>query len=350
MKIRNVKTSFLVLIGLIVLSLAFYVSAQVNSSSTDNIFLDSDQDGLSDEEEKSLGTDPYNKDTDGDGYSDGVEVKSGYDPLKPAPGDKLIAETEKPAAPVANIVTNETNLTQVLSQKIATLTTESGTQGETISQDEVQTLVDESLLANASQEITLPEIKMEDLNIIKQDYAEYSKEKADAKRKEDFSTYIAAVFYVMSSNSPQPVTSDTTLSNIFGSLSQEIIQAVTLRNSSSLEKLNESGGKMQEQLMEVEVPEELVDTHIKILQFAKYSQEAEKLINPVSEDPIADVVNLSQLVGLVNSLTSFATEVADKFNTYGITNDGNLQKKIQDLGLELPQDVQAELEKTPAAE
>ena len=64
---------------------------------------DSDQDGLTDEEEKELGvdpnsvdsdsdglfdyaeinifkTDPNNPDTDGDGHSDGEEVKGGYNP------------------------------------------------------------------------------------------------------------------------------------------------------------------------------------------------------------------------------------------------------------------------------
>ena len=68
--------------------------------------LDSDSDGLTDDEEKKLGTDPFradtdndgltdwaeikiyrtdplNPDTDGDGYKDGNEVIKGYDPLKP---------------------------------------------------------------------------------------------------------------------------------------------------------------------------------------------------------------------------------------------------------------------------
>jgi hypothetical protein len=67
-------------------------------------FVDADQDGLSDEEEMSLGletenvdsdndglfdyeevkvykTDPLKPDTDGDGYSDGEEVKDGFNPL-----------------------------------------------------------------------------------------------------------------------------------------------------------------------------------------------------------------------------------------------------------------------------
>ena len=42
--------------------------------------LDSDNDGLSNEEEKELGTDPNNPDTDGDGYLDGEEVTHGYNP------------------------------------------------------------------------------------------------------------------------------------------------------------------------------------------------------------------------------------------------------------------------------
>lgn len=68
--------------------------------------IDSDQDGLTDEEERRLGldinsvdtdndglfdreevkvyeTDPLNADTDGDGYLDGEEVKGGYNPIGP---------------------------------------------------------------------------------------------------------------------------------------------------------------------------------------------------------------------------------------------------------------------------
>lgn len=45
-------------------------------------FVDSDGDGLSDQEEKSIGTDPLNPDTDGDGLGDGLERAAGLDPLK----------------------------------------------------------------------------------------------------------------------------------------------------------------------------------------------------------------------------------------------------------------------------
>lgn len=42
--------------------------------------LDSDKDGLQDEDEHVYYTDPNNPDTDGDGFSDGVEVEMGFSP------------------------------------------------------------------------------------------------------------------------------------------------------------------------------------------------------------------------------------------------------------------------------
>lgn len=44
--------------------------------------VDSDNDGLNDKWEITIGTDLLNYDTDGDGYKDGEEVANGYDPLK----------------------------------------------------------------------------------------------------------------------------------------------------------------------------------------------------------------------------------------------------------------------------
>ncbi len=59
------------------------VVSQVSAVST----VDSDADGLTDAEEKIIGTDPNKADTDGDGYLDIAELKSGYDPL--VPGGKV---------------------------------------------------------------------------------------------------------------------------------------------------------------------------------------------------------------------------------------------------------------------
>ena len=47
--------------------------------------LDSDGDGLSDEEELRVGSDPFAADTDGDGITDGDEVRRGMNPVDPTP-------------------------------------------------------------------------------------------------------------------------------------------------------------------------------------------------------------------------------------------------------------------------
>ena len=56
----------------------------------DLFFMDADGDGLSDDEEKSIGTSPYNSDTDQDGLPDKVELDAGLNPLY---SDSLVVET-----------------------------------------------------------------------------------------------------------------------------------------------------------------------------------------------------------------------------------------------------------------
>ena len=71
---------------------------------TDKTLPDTDADGLNDYEEVMVWkTDPLNPDTDGDGYPDGKEVQSGYDPklvggrLLPAPATNENTDTGTPS-------------------------------------------------------------------------------------------------------------------------------------------------------------------------------------------------------------------------------------------------------------
>jgi len=62
---------------------------EVNIFGTDPHNRDSDNDGLSDYDEVLIhGTDPNNPDSDGDGINDSAEVQLGFDPLAPATNDK----------------------------------------------------------------------------------------------------------------------------------------------------------------------------------------------------------------------------------------------------------------------
>ncbi|MCB9802903.1 hypothetical protein H6761_02695 [Candidatus Nomurabacteria bacterium] len=63
------------------------------------IIIDTDQDGLSDQDELSIWlSDPSNPDTDGDGYSDGEEVNNGYNPLGEGLLDSSLLIADDPQA------------------------------------------------------------------------------------------------------------------------------------------------------------------------------------------------------------------------------------------------------------
>ncbi len=57
-------------------------TTNTTTSSGDDFSKDSDSDGLSDGQEKLLGTNPNVSDSDHDGFSDGQEVQSGHNPLR----------------------------------------------------------------------------------------------------------------------------------------------------------------------------------------------------------------------------------------------------------------------------
>jgi hypothetical protein len=331
MKLKNIQLSFIVLTSLIVLSFAFYVSAENNSATSNNIFIDSDQDGLSDQEEKIYGTNSHNPDTDGDGYSDGVEVRAGYDPLKPAPGDKIIPENKTGQA-----TDSEENLTKKLAYQITQLA-KNPDQSANIDTTAVQSLVDQvvpgdSTTATDTTATEAPLFTKDDIKIKKQDYAKLGDKKAKEQKKADFVEYVSALFYIFSSNSPEPITSGTDMTSVMNSMFQKMTSAITLRSTKQLEDFANSGEKMMEQMKKIEVPEEMVDIHIQALTFAKYAEDMKGYINPNPKDPVSDIQNLTKLSGLVSNTTELFAQVKTKFEEYDLVNDTNLiNDKIQEL-------------------
>jgi hypothetical protein len=125
------RTSIAVIaVSFVVFATTLFALAQSQNSSS--LFLDSDQDGLTDQEEKAIGTDPFKADTDGDGYSDGKEVESGYNPLKPAPGDKIVLAEQSvssatPASSAAASPTPDSTSASTLPASDASMNTASTT-------------------------------------------------------------------------------------------------------------------------------------------------------------------------------------------------------------------------------
>jgi hypothetical protein len=332
MNIKPIKLTFLIFAGLVIISFSFFSMAQESSTSDKNIFLDSDQDGLSDSEEKTYGTDPQNRDTDGDGYTDGTEIKSGYDPLKHAPGDKLINDSRQLTTENKEVITIQReidgatasgvdqnsdydgeNLTQKVSAGVANLVSTSGEEGKEISLDDLDTLVNQ-ITTNTLTFDDLPDIDEESIKIKKQNYSKLSKEKREEKEKQDTQEYLISVSYILISNSPQKISDKSDIE----SLSQQVITqtnsfASNLYDISYFEDLAERGEKILEQTKEVEVPENLLDTHKKGLKIANYAVSLKDTARPDPNDPVGTITKLSKVQELISLSEQYAQELMLKF-------------------------------------
>lgn len=318
MKISNIKVTLLMFAALCVASLAFYSLAQENTTSDKNIFLDSDQDGLSDDEEKAYGTDVNNRDTDGDGYTDGVEVKSGYDPLKPAPGDKIVQSSNiKVQGSSGNA--NDQNLTQEVSEEVANLITQKAGENQEIALEDLDAIIQKTTGETLTFE-DLPAIDEKEINVKEQNYSRLSDEKRAEKEKEDALEYLVAVSYILINNSPQKITEAKDLENF----TQEIVIqvelfSISMNNTKYFNDLADKGESVLEQLKGLEVPEKLLDYHIKGMKMAKYAISLREEAAMTSDDPIANIANLSKVQNLINLSIEFSDNISSNLSKLGIS-------------------------------
>jgi hypothetical protein len=318
MKISHAKISFFLFA--IILIAGFYAvsSAQENSTSDKNIFVDSDQDGLSDDEEKTYNTNPSNRDTDGDGYSDGTEIKGGYDPLKPAPGDKIINDTKPLTTSNSQTEGEGENLTDEVSLEIANLVSERSAEQQDITLDDLDTIIEKST-GNSLTFEDLPKIDDDEIKIMEQNYSKLSDEKRAQKEKDDALEYLVAVSYIMANNSPQEISQVSDLDAIAGQvISQVSLVSDSFSNLGYFQDLATKGASVLEELKEVEVPENMIGIHKKGLQLAKYSTTLESEFQPSKEDPVGTIAGLGKVQSLISLTIEFSSEISDKFVSLGI--------------------------------
>lgn len=312
-------------LGFVMLFVAF-----TNSQSANALFEDFDQDGLSNEEEAVLGTDPYVADTDGDGYGDYTEVSGGYDPLKPAPGDKIIAEKSDSQSNIEKkSTTNEedsnyeipsnNNLTQKAAAQLAGLASEATTGGEEITLDSIESLVS-GALDEASEPIMLPEVSGEDIRILDVDYEDMSDEERTEREREDAVEYLSAVAYIIVSSVPQRISFDSqeNFSSVAEGEVMRMISGFSQGNLTYIREWADRGEQILEDMYEVEVPRELVDIHKRGIQIAQYAIELEGDVDIRSDDPIGSIAAMSQAQGFLMLVADYQDDVFSELESLGI--------------------------------
>jgi len=317
----GLRKDFFLLFALLFLSGAFFVSA-ADQMVGYNIVEDSDHDGLTNAEEKAYGTNPNNSDTDGDGYSDGVEVRGGYDPLKKAPGDKIVPDAAKQSQESNFSGKGGDNMTEQAAMKIAEVVKNAKTTSDgssEVSLEELNALSEEIAGGGSTDEIVLPEIDMSTIKMKDQSYGKLSKDKKKERIKEDITEYLTTISYIFANNSPKKVKTEDELAGMSQSLVNEAVASMSSGSFAKVQALAENGDKMLKEIEAVEVPEQMLDVHVKALKLAKYAlQLKNEVVTSSQDDPLKTIRSLSNTQGFLNVALSFVADIQSKLSEYDV--------------------------------
>jgi hypothetical protein len=302
-KIKKIST--IIVFAIAFVGLGCFVFAQVETVVNKHVLGDSDQDGLSDSEEATYGTDPNNADSDGDGYSDGVEITSGYDPLKPAPGDRVAFSSAKQASDL----TDAANLTGTFSDTINEFIAKKESSNEAVSMNEINDLITGSLgekIGGAITFETLPKIEVSQLNIKKQDYEDLSETERSEKLHKDSEKYLSDILYLLFTNAPQTITSESE----FNEFKRDFVEHMNMLSTENpdYDYFRNFASKMEtasQQAQKIEVPESLVETHVKLIQLIDGYLALRDPSLPAIEDPVTRVIIMSRARMLIELTGEF---------------------------------------------
>lgn len=337
----------------------FAVAQNKNSNS---VFADSDQDGLTDQEEKALGTNPDNSDTDSDGYSDGKEVQSGYNPLKSAPGDKIMVtaganpqkeETAKDSAgpnlteellagtggDLSDLgfggVTDEAlndfssdpqnpNLTNEMLGQLMQLTKEKASTSENFLDNPALTTEDYSQIAQKSLESTnieqaLPEIKDEELKILPPvDGKDLEPAEVKEEQKKEIEKYLASAAYVLALNSPFPITTPEQAQTDINNESTNLLNTLSTGDQKKIDFYAEKTQNSVDQIKKIEVPYILKDLHKSALALITFTVNMKDDVIVNANDPMKGLVALGTLQKVAEEATKLQSEFRSVLDQYGI--------------------------------
>jgi len=375
MKNPRFKTKIIVILAVsfVVCGATFFALAE--SQTNNSLFLDSDQDGLTDQEEHMIGTDPEKADTDGDGYSDGKEVESGYNPLKPAPGDKIVpasqpstplstdqTDSAKAASSADSAVSDQTpvngqddpanaallaqagqtnllgndamndldsdpnnpNLTNEMIGQLMQLTKNKATTDSSFADNPTFSSTDLTQVAQGALQTVditkdLPEIQDSELNILPPvDDKKLGEEEIKAKQKTEIEKYLSQSAFIFASNSPFPVDNPDNLETQVSAESNNLISAISSGDTSKVEAYAQKAQTGIDQVKKIEVPYVLKDIHKSMLQLAIYTLSLKDSVAINASDPMKSLAAVSSLQTVAQNATKLQSEFSQILKNYEI--------------------------------
>lgn len=321
--------------------------AVAESGAANSIFLDSDQDGLTNQEEKSLGTNPDKADSDGDGYSDGKEISSGYNPLKPAPGDQLlvsaIATPKKISSPGVEAASSEiqdadetavagspssesdeSNLTDQMVDEFMKLTLDKSGQSETFfenpsyTEEDLDRIVQSALSQNDVSQ-NLPEVSDAELKILSPvEDKNLNADEIKEKQKKEIEKYLSSLAFIFATNAPFPVEEPGNFAASLETESDNLFSSIVSGDKEKIASYAEKCEKGIEQVKNLETPFVMKDIHKSALQLSLYVLSFKDSVAVGSGDPIKSLAALTSLQTTSESVLNLQSRLQDVMDEYGI--------------------------------
>jgi len=288
--------------------MGFSVFVYANQVLDSSVFNDSDQDGLADGEEKIYGTDPLVADSDGDGYSDGVEVESGYDPLKPAPGDKLVVLGTVDKKLLSQ--SSGSAMVDSLNQGLLNLLGQENEDGE-ISLEELKDVVEESVSPEIDEAKSVVSLTQDEIDKIK---IKDTDDLSETEKNENLGEYFGKVVEIFVRNAPMDLNSAEDFKNEYQVFLTELEKINN--DESDYSYFREIGDKLvivYDELFLVEVPEDFLDMHIRLLTLVKGFVSLRDFSLPM-EDPSGAILIMARASALGQSLADFGADLFEEIS------------------------------------
>ncbi len=349
MKNNTKNNERIVFIGLLMVAFVLFHFTGANENKM-SYFQDRDQDGLSDEEEKSLGTDWQKADTDGDGYTDGVEIKGGFNPLIPAPGDRFDEKTEKEIdKKINNKKTLQKNLTQEFIQKLKnkksvaleTFKKASGETGIVTNLAEIQKLKSASLteedikeltqevLGNTEIEKEIKTIKEAEIKVLPKIISKNNRKKK-ALIKKEIEGYLAESGFIMINSLPFNINEGSEFNDKLNAFMLGISDDIVAGNATETKNSKNNLKKAFIELKKIEVPYVLKDIHLKTLSLIQYLLNQDERVVFNKNDPIAMGLMIGRLQAVISEMQdtqNLLDEILLKYNVGTEYNESNVESQ-----------------------
>ena len=177
----------------------------------------------------------------------------------------------------------------------------------------------EQLLQQSRVNVEFPEVDIKSIHIKKIKCKDSEEEEKCLKREKDATIeYLTALSYLVANNSPIALKNNGDLDLAASSMVSDITSALSTGNFAVLLKNKGKAEVFLNNVKDIEVPENMVSTHVKALQLALFSIGLADAFGEVGNDPMGQISLLSQVQGLLGFATSLASDIQAEFKKLGI--------------------------------